>query len=205
MALLTCLLCTSHVSAQATSDDPARHWTLSALVGVSSLALGGGGSGAVWSRVGRIHGGEGLLTAVDYGGARWSIEAAYGQGHASLAEFTASTLTLSLSLRRSLGFASTDRWKTRLGVGFVRSGVSVPTIPLVRLQVNSGSGTGEQLLLGNGVRTELSVVRRSTDRVQLNGRLGMDLSGMQGTAVPLVPDWGRMTSAYVRFGVEVRR
>ena len=204
--------------AQTPNADTTRHWTLSALGGLSSLSLGGSGAAEVWSRVGPVRGGEALLGAADYGGRNWSVEAAYGQGHGSLAEFTASTLTLSLSVRRRLGFVSTEDWDTRLGVGFVRTGVSLPPIPFARFRIDPSEivgfpgrpfeTSGDELLLANGVRTEVSVVRRSTSRVRLNGRLGVDLSSMQGTTsrseVPLLTQWGRMTSVYVRFGVAVR-
>jgi len=211
LRFLRTMLCASTLAAhtahaqRAADSEHQRHWTFSALGGVSSLALGGGGAAEVWSRVGPVRGGEGLLAAAAYGGKRWGIEAAYGQGHGSLAEFTASTLALALTVQRHLGFASTEMWDTRLGIGFVRTGVSVPEIPLTRFELNSSASSIEQLLLGNGMRSEVSVMRRSSGRVRLNARLGADLSGLQGTVSPTVSEWGRMTSLYLRFGVALRR
>jgi hypothetical protein len=228
MLRMTCLVActvlsvlqTQGLQAQQTQSDGAgRHWTLSALGGVSSLALGGGGAAEVWSRVGPVRGGEGLLGAAAYGGQRWGIEAAYGSGHGSLAEFTASTLTLALMMQRQLGFVSSRRWDTRAGLGFVRSVVSVPSIPFDRFQLRASEisglpvqpfeASGDEFLLANGLRAELSVTRASAGRVRLNGRAGIDISSMEGTTsrteVPLLTQHGRMTSVYLRFGVAVRR
>lgn len=212
--LSTCaVLAVAPLGGQSTSSESGRHWTVSALGGLSTLALGGGGAAEVWSRVGRVRGGEGLFSAVDYGGRRWSAEISYGQGHASIAEFTANMITISISARRHLEFASTSNWQTRLGLGFVRTGLFVPPIRFSRFRLEPSEvvgstppweTSGDQFLGGVGIRTEVGVLRHGESRLRPNVRVGLDLSRMPGTTsspdVPLLTQWGRMTSVYLRFG-----
>ena len=68
--------------------------------------------------------------------------------------------------------------------------------------------SGNALLPDNGVRTDVSVVRRSRSRVRLKGRLDVEMSSMQKTTsrteVPVLTQWGRMPSVSLRFGGAVR-